>query len=68
MKIAIAGLIAVVSLAGCVAVPVAEPVPAPGYYHYAPPPTVFFGFHHHGGYHHRGHRHHHRGHRHHHRR
>jgi hypothetical protein len=58
MKIAIAGLVAVVSLTGCVAVPVAEPVPAPGYYYYAPPPAVFFGFRHGGGHHH----HHHRGH------
>jgi hypothetical protein len=63
MKIAIAGLVAAVSLTGCIAVPVAEPVPAPGVYYYAPPPpTVYFGFQ--GGHHHhrhyRGHRHHYR--------
>lgn len=67
MKSAIAGLVAALALTGCVAVPVAEPGPAHGYY-YAPPPTVFFGFH--GGHyrhHYRGDRHYQRGHRHHHR-
>lgn len=50
MKSLIAGVLAALMLAGCVAVPYyAEPAPA-GYYYYAPPPaTIYFGYsyHHH---------------------
>lgn len=51
MKSLIAGLLAVLVLAGCVAVPY-EPAPA-GYY-YGPPASVSFGYSYHdGGYRHR---------------
>ena len=43
MKTLIAVLLAAVGLAGCVAVPVYQPAPAPGYY--APPAATFsFGY------------------------
>jgi len=54
MKTLIAGLLAVLVLGGCVAVPY-EPVPA-GYYYGPPaPPSVYFSYSYHGGgdYHHR---------------
>jgi hypothetical protein len=55
MKTLIGALAAVFALAGCVAVPVAEPVPAYGYYYSPPAATFSFGYHHDR---HRGHRHH----------
>jgi hypothetical protein len=58
MKLWIAVVAAVISLSGCVAVPVAEPYPAygPGYY-YGPPATFSFGYNYYGGGGHRHHRH-----------
>ncbi len=54
MKTLLVAAVAVVSLAGCVAVPVySEPAPAYGYYPppvvYAPPVSFAFGFSSHGG-------------------
>jgi hypothetical protein len=57
MKIAIAGLMPILLLGGCIAVPVVEPAPVAGYYYYSPPPARF-GYRHHGGhYYHRPYRH-----------
>jgi hypothetical protein len=63
MKTLLVSAAAVLSLAGCVAVPYSEPAPAYGYYGppvvYAPPVSFSFGFssygggHGHGGHHHR---------------
>jgi hypothetical protein len=54
MKTLLLGLIAVISLAGCVAVPY-DPAPV-GYYYGPPPPSVSFSYSYRGGggyYHHR---------------
>jgi hypothetical protein len=45
MKTLLAAAAAIVSLGGCVAVPVYEPAPAYGYGYYAPPAATFsFGY------------------------
>ncbi|HKA43028.1 MAG TPA: hypothetical protein VKF40_13655 [Burkholderiales bacterium] len=50
MKSWIAAALGIVFLAGCVAVPVYDAAPAPGYYYGAPPVSFSFGYSYRGGY------------------